>query len=525
LPNRLKINLYLKPSAVSLNLEGLLVSMARKKKNTSAVSKAPLASFEGEFFRKIIEHSSTLGYYCARANGTLTAANALFAAWLGFPSVTDLLEYSHLHGPFKKEADQKLFMRALEQHRELSQYACRWRCIDGAARTLYETAHLLPENEDQALSFCSIVEKDSLEDVVRERTQDLTRSNAYIKSILSTIPSALIVVNNKYEILTANGKFFSLFNLPVGNIIGRPFCEVIKCKKNDDPSCFIKERLNTVLGEGESFSTIENVICPGAGKSVNISIRIAALEDAEEKALMVFEDITQKKYFESKILQTERLAATGRLAASIAHEINNPLQGILTHLELIRQELPEKIQQDESFGIVMANILSIRDIVKQLLDIYRGAHATKSRIDINSVIERVAHLVQNQVSLKRAVLSLKLAPDVPLLFAWEQQIHQVILNIVLNALDAIADEGRISVKTFMCGDDILIKIKDNGNGIDPEQINDIFDPFFSTKKDSPGVGLGLFVCQGLVKNHNGIISVSSRSGAGTEFSITLPVTQ
>lgn len=500
--------------------------MPHKKTDTSRTGpQPPLQSSDGEFFRKVIEHSPVFGYYCAREDGTVTTANTVLATWLGFDSVKDLLAYSARHGALKKAADRKQFLAVLRKRRELFHHACQWQRVEEEPVTLYETAYMIETDETDAVSFCSIVEKDSLEHVVRERTEELTRSNSYIKSVLSTIPSALIVVNRKYEILTANGKFFSLFDLPVGNIIGRPFCDVIKCKKNGDPACFIKERLDTVLDDGESFSTIENVVFPSDGKRVNVSIRIAALEDSEEKALMVFEDITQKKYFESKILQTERLAATGRLAASIAHEINNPLQGIITHLELIRQQLSEEIQQDESFTLVLDNIIRIRDIVQQLLDMYRGSDAVKVMVDINTIIERVVHLVQNQVNVKRAELVLKLCTDMPEILAWEQQIHQVFLNIILNALDSIREEGRITIKTYMCGDDIIIKIKDTGTGIATEHINDIFDPFFSTKKDSPGVGLGLFVCQGLVKNHHGILSVSSHPGSGTEFSITIPLMQ
>jgi signal transduction histidine kinase len=378
------------------------------------------------------------------------------------------------------------------------------------------TSDMRPANEEPLPT-----DQDSLEKIVQERTRELTRSNAYIKSIISTIPSALIVVNDRYEIETANGKFFSLFQIPVGNIIGRPFCEVIDCCKNAPNPCVIKERLARVFRNREAFTAIDNVFCQQKGKRYNLSVRISVLEGAGEKALMVFEDITQKLIFENQLLQNERLAATGRLAASIAHEINNPLQGIITHLEIIRDQLPEHLKEDESFTIVHDSIIKIKNIVRQLLDIYRSADTKKETIDINMLIERVVRLVYNQVRLKRAEVQVRLATDLPVFSGWPQQIHQVILNILLNALDAINERDIITIRSYRSADDIIIKIKDTGKGIAPENIDHIFDPFFSTKQDS-GVGLGLFVCQGLIKNHNGVLSVSSEYGKGTEFTILLP---
>jgi PAS domain S-box-containing protein len=364
--------------------------------------------------------------------------------------------------------------------------------------------------------------RQSLEAAVHERTIELIKSNAYAKSIISTIPSALIVVNERYEIFTANGKFFSLFRLPVGNIIGQSFCKVIDCALNNKDLCEIKKHIQRILAKKETFFTTENFLCQRAGTRLNLSIRIATLENSEGRVLVVFDDITQKKYFENQILQTERLAATGRLAASIAHEINNPLQGIITHLEIIREQLPQALKDDESYTIIRDNVIRIKNIVRQLLDIYRGSEIEKSTININDLILKIVSLVQSQIRLKHAELQLHLAENISTLLGWPQQIHQVLLNIVLNGLDAIPQAGQLKITTFQRDSDLIIKIRDNGPGISPDNLNMIFDPFFSTKKET-GVGLGLFVCQGLVKNHNGTLVVNTEYSKGAEFIITLPI--
>ncbi|MCP4650893.1 MAG: PAS domain S-box protein [PVC group bacterium] len=222
-----------------------------------------------------------------------------------------------------------------------------------------------------------------------------------------------------------------------------------------------------------------------------------------------------------QLVLAERLAATGRLAASIAHEINSPLQGMLLHLELMKDGLPGKSKKFKNYEYVKSNIIKIRDIVKQLLDIYRKTDAKKTIIDINDLIQKVAGLINYQLELKNISLELNLNEQLPGILGHEQQLHQVILNILLNSLDSIEGRGKIVVTTLCDKNYVKVKIKDNGRGIKQENIGHVFDPFFSTKKDS-GVGLGLFVCKGLIKNHDGEITVEKNKTKGSLFIITLP---
>ncbi|MDD5070206.1 MAG: PAS domain S-box protein [Candidatus Omnitrophica bacterium] len=223
-----------------------------------------------------------------------------------------------------------------------------------------------------------------------------------------------------------------------------------------------------------------------------------------------------------QLVQAERLAATGRLAASIAHEINNPLQGIVTHLELLKPGLSGKSKLLSNYDFVKENICKIGSIVGQLLDIYRGSEKTKSSLELNGLIRKVAKLVQNQFEMKGVDLRLDFDARPIVILGWPQQLHQVVLNLLLNALENTNQGGWVRVSTALSAEKIDISVKDTGRGIDPDHLSHIFDPFFSTKQDS-GVGLGLFVCQGLIKNHQGDIRVNSSAGKGAEFFISLPL--
>ncbi len=156
-----------------------------------------------------------------------------------------------------------------------------------------------------------------------------------------------------------------------------------------------------------------------------------------------------------------------------------------------------------------------------MLDIYKYSENEKKPIDINGLIRKIVKFINNQLKIKNVALDLHLQSYLPEILGWERQLHQVILNLILNASESIIKKGKIWFTTTATEDAILIEVKDNGKGIASEDIAHIFDAFFSTKKNT-GVGLGLFVCKGLIENHGGTIAVASEQGRGTTFTITLP---
>ena len=243
----------------------------------------------------------------------------------------------------------------------------------------------------------------------------------------------------------------------------------------------------------------------------------------------------QREESEAKLLHSERQASVGRLAAGVAHEINNPLTGTLTftHLLLRRKDLPEDAQRD--LEVIARSTERVRDIVRGLLDFSRQTQLKPEPLDINALIKHTLSLVENQALLKGIELRQELGQGLKVCTLDRSQMQSVVLNIVLNAIDATERGGSItvgtsaSVATDPSGEDgiaregIQIVVSDTGCGIPPEDMPRLFEPFFTTKEVGKGTGMGLSVSRGIVEKHGGAIRVTSTVGRGSTFVIWLPV--
>ncbi len=251
----------------------------------------------------------------------------------------------------------------------------------------------------------------------------------------------------------------------------------------------------------------------------NQELRLWA-ENLENK---VEERTAQLKSMQGQLIQTEKLAAIGKLAAGVAHEINNPLTGILTNSSLMLQDLPANDARREDLQVVVDETLRCRKIVKGLLDFARQTKPQKQFVDMNVVLEDVINLVRNQASFHDIEIELTPAAGLPPVRADKDQLRQVVLNTVLNAAEAMPSGGRIRACT--CFDPVAaqvqLSIQDTGPGIPEEIKGKIFEPFFTTKKT--GTGLGLAIAYGIMERHQGTISLESAPGRGTTVTLRLPV--
>jgi two-component system NtrC family sensor kinase len=239
-------------------------------------------------------------------------------------------------------------------------------------------------------------------------------------------------------------------------------------------------------------------------------------------------DRSQRAESELKLLQSEKQASVGRLAAGVAHEINNPLTGVLTftHMLLRRQDINEEIRED--LKTIADSTERVRRIVKGLLDFSRQTKIEPEPTDINSLIEQTIPLVENQALVKGVIFCFDAGGDIPMRTLDRNQVQSVILNIILNAIDATEKGGHINIYTRLAtaagaGKAIEVEISDTGCGIPAEHLDKLFDPFFTTKEVGKGTGLGLSVSQGIIERHGGTIRVRSTVGEGSVFTISFPV--
>jgi two-component system NtrC family sensor kinase len=248
----------------------------------------------------------------------------------------------------------------------------------------------------------------------------------------------------------------------------------------------------------------------------------------------VAERTEQLKAAHQKLLHNDRLASLGQLAASVAHEINNPISGVLNLsmlLERIMKEGRVPPGREEECKKYLARISQetarVGRIVCDLLAFSRRSKPQRSAADLNQVVKTTVSLVGHKLKLNETRVDLQLAPDLPNVKCDSSQIQQVILNLVLNAAEAthVRPGATVSVCTRLSGDghQVELRVQDNGEGIAPENVRKIFDPFFTTKPEGKGVGLGLAVVYGIIQAHDGDIDVKSTVGQGTVFTVSLPL--
>jgi len=223
-----------------------------------------------------------------------------------------------------------------------------------------------------------------------------------------------------------------------------------------------------------------------------------------------------------QIGRTEKLASLGRLAAGVAHEINNPLTGVLTFAHLMKEKPNMDRQDQEDLDLIIHETSRAADIVRGLLDFARERAASKEALYINDVIQKTIRLIRNQKLFDHIVIEEELACDLPQVEGDMNHLQQVLLNLSLNACEAMPSGGKLTIRSQLADDCVVVKVIDTGTGIKPQYRDHVFEPFFTTKQAGKGTGLGLSVSYGIVAQHGGTLEFDTQEGRGTTFVITLP---
>jgi len=235
--------------------------------------------------------------------------------------------------------------------------------------------------------------------------------------------------------------------------------------------------------------------------------------------------VQQLKESQEQLIQAEKLTSLGQMAASIAHEINNPLAGVLVYTRLLSKKLTEDTARKEESLDYLAKMESevsrCSRIIRNLLDFARQTEPMLRLVDINQVIEQVLAMVGHQAQLQNVEVMKEFSPSLPKVMADFDQLQQIFTNLALNAIQAMPDGGRLTIRSSAVDGEVRIDVQDTGYGISKENMGKLFTPFFTTKAKGKGVGLGLAVVHGIIERHKGRIKVQSEVGKGTTFSIYL----
>ena len=285
--------------------------------------------------------------------------------------------------------------------------------------------------------------------------------------------------------------------------------------------------ISNVLGQINKLRTEDQLNCGACGYSSCRELAIAVCQGVAESEMCWPYLVEKLQSTQDDLLQAEKLTSLGQMAASIAHEINNPLAGVLIYTKLLSKKVAGgTFVQEEALGYLskMESELSRSSkIIRNLLDFARQTEPLLRLVDINQILEQALSLVGHQAQLQNIEVVKEFTPSLPKVMADFDQLQQVFTNLALNAIQSMPDGGKVTIRSSVVDSEIKVDVQDTGCGIPKQHLPRLFTPFFTTKEKGKGVGLGLAVVHGIIERHKGRVKVKSEVGKGTTFSVYLGV--
>lgn len=350
---------------------------------------------------------------------------------------------------------------------------------------------------------------------IEESQKQLAIQENIVRRILEYAPNIVVLVDDKVKIKIVNKAFCELFNVSEKEAIGKPLTDFVPAGDIFPLDSQISRTPGAILNMEYNFKV-------GDRQNLHFSTIITM---SPEEYLLISRDITEERETLNKLYAAERLTSIGEMAAGIAHEINNPLTSIMMLSQMLENsDLPDGVKNDIS--VISSETKRAADIIKSLLEFARRNSPSRRPTQINKLIEDVIKLRSYEHTEKNIQVILRLNPNIPEIMTDSVQIKQVFLNIVMNAEHAISNinrQGRLQIESHTFEDQVIILFSDNGEGIAEENLKKIFQPFFTTKDVGSGTGLGLSLCYGIVKAHDGTIYAESQLGKSTTFVVKLPI--
>ncbi|OHB33262.1 MAG: PAS domain-containing sensor histidine kinase [Desulfuromonadaceae bacterium GWC2_58_13] len=349
--------------------------------------------------------------------------------------------------------------------------------------------------------------------------------------VLENIDRAVIALNHEGQITLFNPAAQSYTGISEKQALGKPFQDLFFGQKN------LLYLVTTALDEGRSISDHEDLMLkrPNA-PPVPVSVSVSPLyTDAgkPEGVVLIIRDLSRMRDLEMAVRRADRLSILGTLSAGLAHEIKNPLGGIKGATQLLAMELPEQSPLREYTDVMIREVERVNGIIEELMDLARPRPPQWSPVNLSKVLGDIVLFQKEAHRGKKIEFQLDLDPSIPPLRGDENLLTRLFLNLIKNAAEAIEKQGQVTISTKVAPDYhltkpgsrpvpmIVIEIRDNGKGIAPETLEQIFTPFYTTK--NKGSGLGLATCQKIVSEHDGLLKVDSTPGEGTLFAVSLPL--
>jgi PAS domain S-box-containing protein len=363
--------------------------------------------------------------------------------------------------------------------------------------------------------------------------RELYKTNTFLQNIIQCSVDGIVVVDPKGIPI--------IFNEGAERILGFRAEEIIGNRENlfkfypPELAFEVMRRIRSNdYGPPDRLGNMQVVFINKEGEEVPVNFSAAIIREGDKEiaSVGIFSDLRETMKMrreleksQAQLLQAEKIAGLGRLAAGVAHEINNPLAGILIYAEILKRDLEENTEARNNMEIIIEQTVRCQQIVNRLLEFSRQSLGQKVLFDLNEIISRCVDLISHQPLFHNIEINRDLDPKLPQIIGDPGQLQQVITNLMLNAADAMHGHGKISISSRPGpgGEGVVLTFTDTGPGISPAIKGKIFEPFFTTKPPGKGTGLGLSIVYGVLQRHGGTIEVGSSPQGGAVFILTLPL--
>ena len=348
---------------------------------------------------------------------------------------------------------------------------------------------------------------------------------SYTDNILRSIAAGVVTLDQVGNTLSWNKAAEDITGISTEEAVGKHFSTLVDSLGiPDSQKESILGAIDRVAETGDKYLGYKQQYSPISKEALCININISQLRNHSGDMLglvIIFEDVTKEVRLEDEMRRISELAAVGQLAASIAHELRNPLSSIKGAAQYLRKEYGDHAAVCEFLDIIIEEVNILNRITTEFLDFARPLRLNLKEIDVNDVIFRTVQFMHLAIARNNVDVEQRLAFTMPRIVADDKQLEQVFRNMILNALQAMPDDGKLIISSKPMQDGVQVTVQDTGIGISEEALGQIFVPFFTTK--TKGTGLGLSIVHKIVENHGGRLSVQSTLGEGTTFEIFLPI--
>lgn len=411
---------------------------------------------------------------------------------------------------------------AFDRQEDCGETECR--LIDAAAQQAALAAHISSLYQTAREASTTLAQE------VDRRTAESEAQRRFTEAIIDSLPLSLYAVDSNYRIVAWNrNRELGELGIPRGSVLGKNIFKVLMRQKRE----VLEQEFARVFESGK-IERIEQETARANGEIKHwlISKIPMWIDDSGRVShvITVGEEITSRVEANRAVARAEKLAAIGRLAAGVVHEINNPLATISACAEALESRVQEGAFEAspaiddlrEYLGLIRSEAFRCKSITNGLLDFSHTRASQPELLDLSNVITSTARLLGHQQRDGKIEFRIQVSDDLPPLLGDAGQLQQAIIALATNAVDAMPGGGTLTISARSQKSDVLVEISDTGAGIAPQNIAKIFDPFFTTKEVGRGTGLGLAVCYGILTEHGGSLDVQSTVGVGTTFTITLP---